>query len=87
MNEFACDMCGECCRHVDQIDELSYLDSGNGVCTNLCDNLCSIYNKRPDACNVETMYDKKFKYTMSREEYYRLNYEGCRRLKDMYDRN
>lgn len=81
---FVCDMCGECCRHIDLIKELSDMDSGNGICKYLDGNKCSIYETRPDECNVSKMYENRYKDIMSLEEYYKLNYEGCSVLKKKY---
>ena len=73
--------CGLCCRNIDQIPELAAFDPGNGVCIHLTeDNLCAIYEQRPDICNVETMYQLHFQNIMTREVYDRMNLEGCRRL-------
>lgn len=80
-NKFHCDKCGECCRHVDRIAELKYLDGGDGVCVNLKNNLCAIYDHRPAACNVNKMYELSYKDSMTLEEYYDLNYRGCQGLK------
>lgn len=75
---FYCTKCGLCCRNVDLISELKEYDSGNGVCKFLTEeNLCSIYDSRPDVCNVEKMYEVKYKFLYTREEYDRLNMKGC----------
>ena len=50
----------------------------------LTDNLCSIYESRPDICNVEKMYDF-FKAQMSEEEYCQLMTESCKALKKSYN--
>ena len=42
LNDFVCDMCGECCRHVDIITELAH-EQTNGICNYLDGNKCSIY--------------------------------------------
>lgn len=55
---------------------------GDGVCIHLTDdNLCDIYENRPDICNVEKMYETLYKSMMSKEEYEKKNMEGCRMLK------
>ena len=41
----------------------------------------SDYERRPDKCNVDKTYDIHYKYIMSRDQYYELNYEACRLLK------
>lgn len=60
------------------------LDRGDGICK-FFDNeksLCSIYKNRPIECNVDAIYDKFFVEKMSKDEYYKLNYAGCRTLKE-----
>lgn len=61
----------------------SDLDRGDGICRyfDVISKLCSIYKNRPDKCNVDKMYEKFYKNTISIEEYYKLNYEVCNRLK------
>lgn len=78
---FYCDKCGLCCRNVDKVPQLSAFNSGNGSCIYLKGNLCSIYEKRPEICNVDLMYEKYFEDILSKEEFYQLNYSGCRKLK------
>ncbi len=80
-DQFPCDMCGMCCRHIDRSGILKEYDTGNGVCKYLKDNKCSIYVNRPDVCNVDLMYERYFKQHMSKEEYYNINIEICERLK------
>lgn len=58
---YACKRCGRCCRRVDLVDELAYLDRGDGVCKNLTDeNLCRIYAERPPLCNGKYLYENFF---------------------------
>ena len=78
---FSCTKCGECCRHIDKVPQLAAFDIGNGVCRYLKDNLCTIYNVRPEICRVDFMYDKYFSKQISREDYYALNEKACRELK------
>lgn len=80
---FECSKCGLCCQHIDMIPELLDYDSGNGKCKYLtADNLCAIYENRPDICNVDKMYDIHFSKEMTREAFYEKNLEGCRELKE-----
>ena len=82
---FICTKCGLCCRNIDKIPELKEYDTGDGVCIHLTkDNLCCIYPVRPDVCNVERMFEVKYKDLMSREKYERLNEEGCKLLQTEY---
>jgi len=75
---FICTKCGFCCRNIGKIPELSKFHVGDGVCVYLSDeNLCSIYATRPDICNVEKMYELRYKTVMTKTEYERKNMEGC----------
>ncbi len=64
-------------------DIYSNLDRGDGICRYLDINskLCSIYENRPDKCNVDKIYDMLYKNTLTKEEYYKLNYEACKFIK------
>lgn len=59
------------------------LNRGDGVCKYFdeASKLCSIYEQRPDKCNVDKMYDILYKSEMSKEQYYELNYNVCELLK------
>lgn len=78
---FVCDRCGECCRHVNLSPLYHSLDRGDGVCKYLTGNLCSIYDSRPLLCRVDESYEAFFKECMSIEDYERLNYETCYKMK------
>ena len=80
---FKCDMCGECCRHLDSSDIYRGLDRGDGVCRFLEGNKCSIYSKRPLLCRVDESYEQLFSSVMTKEEYYNANYAACRELKKL----
>lgn len=80
--EFECDKCGLCCKNIRFSSLSAELDRGDGVCKYLTsENLCEIYSERPIFCNVTAYYEKNLSETMSREEFYRMNYEVCERLK------
>lgn len=79
---FMCDKCGECCKNLDKSPIYAELHSGNGVCKYLDGNLCSIYEKRPLLCRVDESYEAFFKDDITLNEYYRLNYESCIKLKN-----
>lgn len=53
---------------------------GNGVCKHLKGNICDIYDRRPDVCRVDVMYEKYFSAVYSRKEFYRLNELVCEEL-------
>ena len=77
---FSCSKCGECCRHIDKIPQLAAFDTGNGICIHLKNNLCDIYDPRPEICNVEAMYEKYFSGRFMREEFYAMNEKVCGKL-------
>ena len=64
------------------------LDRGDGVCRYYDDNtrLCSIYQKRPIRCNVDAYYDKYLVKVLSKEQYYKANYDICKKLKENTDK-
>lgn len=78
---FKCDKCGMCCRNVDKSPVYKELDDGTGKCRYLDGNLCGIYENRPLLCRIDESYKVFFKDKMTLEEYYRLNYEVCQKLK------
>lgn len=88
MEKFKCDCCGLCCRHVDRNIFNNNLDRGDGVCKFLdtSNNLCTIYENRPDFCNVEKGYKKYFAELYSEEEYLQLNYLACEKLKEEFSK-
>lgn len=79
---FECDKCGCCCRHLDRSELYKELDRGDGICRYLKGSICSIYETRPVLCRVDLSYDLYFKDYMDREQYYRLNKEACKKLKE-----
>ena len=66
---------------MDRSDLYKDLDRGDGVCKYLKQNICSIYNKRPIICRVDESYYSFFKEQISLEDYYKLNYDACNKLK------
>lgn len=77
---FKCNKCGKCCKNLDKSEVYAFLDRGDGICKYLKDNLCSIYEDRPLMCRVDTSYEVYFRDTYPIEEYYKLNYEICKKL-------
>ncbi len=55
----------------------------DGVCKYLIGNICSIYNERPLFCRVDECFELFFKEYMSIDEYYKLNYKECKKLKEL----
>ena len=78
---FECNSCGACCKLLVQ-DVAPELDRGDGVCTNLKDNRCSIYETRPDKCRQGHFYPK-YEKIMTRDEYDNLGMEMCIRLEEL----
>jgi len=78
--KFPCSQCGECCRHIDLIPQLAEFDRGDGICIHLSGNLCNIYENRPEICCVDVMYDEYFSALCSRELFYQLNMDVCKKL-------
>ena len=81
---FNCNKCGLCCQNLNEyyLD----LDRGDGVCRyfNEKTRLCDIYEKRPIKCRVDDFYDMYLKHTISKEDYYKMNYDACNLLKNKY---
>lgn len=67
LKDFQCIKCGECCRHLDKIQDLAHLQI-NGICKYLSNNLCSIYNNRPIICNRYKLYEK-YKNVLTEDEF------------------
>lgn len=81
---FLCDKCGLCCMQVKSSPIYAALDRGDGICFYFDEatKLCRIYENRPIVCNIEKAYEKFFRGKIELEEYYRLNYEACKKLKE-----
>lgn len=75
--KFFCAQCGECCRHIDLVPQLTDFDRGDGVCIHLDGNLCNIYESRPIICRVDEMYDRIYSKLYSRDVFYQLNLDIC----------
>lgn len=74
---YPCERCGECCRHIDLLDEMKTFDRGDGVCKHLtAENLCEIYSERPPLCNGEFVYQKFFS-DLSVAQFHALTRELC----------
>lgn len=81
---FKCKCCGLCCRNLHSNPIFKNMHNGNGICKYLDEdtNLCLIYDTRPLICRIDDGYEILFKEKMSKEDYYRLNYEICKRLRE-----
>ena len=78
-----CDKCGLCCKSLNLNSIYDDLHNGDGICKylDLKSNLCKIYKKRPILCNIEKSYDLFFNKVYTKDEFYKLNYEICLKLK------
>ncbi len=75
-----CSKCnGKCCRHV-----VSMLDRGDGTCKHFNEDThrCEVYDSRPLICDVDKFYDKFMRGVMSREKWYQMQYEACKKIPD-----
>lgn len=83
--KFQCSKCGACCKRAGKSGMMP--DRGDGACTYLTqDNLCSIYETRPELCNMEKMWHKRrFELDLdargvSKREYFKVNSEVCNKM-------
>lgn len=81
---FRCNKCGICCTKLNMSSIYDELDNGIGICKyfDISTKLCSIYEKRPEKCNVIAMY-RYFEKMMTFDEYIKVNEDCCKRLKEM----
>jgi|8_EtaG_2_1085327.scaffolds.fasta_scaffold11277_5 hypothetical protein len=87
MSKFRCTECGACCRT--QMKERGAEKHGlpikeDGSCGHLVGDLCSIYENRPECCNVEetgkrVVKEGKWK---SQKDFYRFVTRNCHKLID-----
>ena len=81
---FKCDCCGLCCRLIGNIPQLKHFDRGDGTCRHLTEeNLCDIYETRPDVCRVDRMYSH-FKDHMAEADYVRAVEAACKVMKNNF---
>lgn len=63
-----------------EIAQFPYEYSETGRCEKLSlDNICMVYDQRPDVCNVTVMHKKYYSH-LTEEEFFKLNQEGCKTL-------
>ncbi len=83
--KFPCTSCGLCCKKVgrllasgidnQEVKEFPYKALENGTCEMYIDNKCSVYETRPNLCNVEYM-GKKYRAD-SYDEFIKENINAC----------
>ena len=78
---YDCKRCGMCCRRVDLVPGMELYNRGDGVCKHLQDdNLCAIYEKRPDLCNGQYVY-KTYYSDMTVTEYHKMIARYCEKIR------
>ena len=86
---FPCTKCGACCKMAAMMNLVP--TDGKGNCVHLTkDNECSIYDRRPEVCNVSRMFKKHKKNgvipkKLPKKDYYRHNAELCNSWMDELD--
>lgn len=80
--EFPCDRCGACCRHVDLALATRFLDRGDGACKHYDDmsKLCMIYTSRPELCRVDVQFREHYRGSMTWLKFVKLNLLACEKL-------
>lgn len=80
--KFQCSQCGSCCRRAGKTGFMP--DRGDGACIYLTDdNMCSIYEDRPELCNMEKIWIKRNqeldleKRSITKKDYFIINSEAC----------
>ncbi|WP_299142041.1 YkgJ family cysteine cluster protein [uncultured Dialister sp.] len=82
MMHFPCIACGLCCEKARYVEELqNFLDKKGQCCFyDRETKKCRIYHRRPAICCTKTMYEKKFRASMSEKDYVLANLSVCREL-------
>lgn len=81
---YPCTKCGACCRLIYTSPLFDQdMQEDDGSCKYLINNQCSIYEKRPEYCNIILMYEKYYKQDYNIDEFYSLNIKVCNELQDM----
>lgn len=80
---FPCDNCGACCKSIRLSELTKWLDRGDGICKHFDEDNsnCSIYENRPEICNVKKMHMKYYQNSFSWAEFIVLNQRACSELK------
>lgn len=76
---FPCSNCGACCKSIRLSSLTISLDRGDGICRHFDEsgNLCSIYETRPQVCNVQSMYEKHYKNDYAWPVFVEINKQSC----------
>ena len=81
---FLCSQCGACCKIAGAIKLMP--DRGDGACVHLLDNnLCAIYDIRPEVCSVDKMFakHKKLNKQLTLKQHYINTTKACHALIDL----
>jgi len=78
---FPCTKCGACCKSIRASAFTAWLDREDGVCRYLKKDICTIYENRPDVCNVKTLYKKYYRDSYTWPEFIKENQKICEILK------
>lgn len=78
---FPCNACGECCRRVNQSEETTFLDRGDGTCRYFDEQtkLCTIYENRPLVCRVEDYYVAHLSQIITWHDFVQINVSFCQK--------
>ena len=79
--EFICTQCGACCKRAGRCGGAKYglPIKEDGSCGHLKNNMCSIYDKRPDICSVKKLGQKLYK-TKNLTDWYIYNSKLCNKM-------
>lgn len=83
--KFPCTGCGCCCKRVGLVknflteDQFPYNPKDDGSCEMLIDNKCSVYDNRPEICDV---YKMSLKSDLDIKEYYKQSIDQCNGFMD-----
>lgn len=82
-----CDKCGLCCKMLSNVKGMEEFDKGDGTCIYLKNNLCSIYEMRPNICDAEYMWITSYSKIMTHEDFEKESYASCIKIKSYLKNN
>lgn len=85
IDKFLCSQCGACCKLAGKMGGKKYNLPINedGSCGHLKNNVCSIYDNRPDICRVDKMTHAN--KGESKKDYFIKATKACHTLIDLLD--
>jgi Fe-S-cluster containining protein len=77
--DFPCTRCGACCKSVHLSPATAWLGGADGVCRHLDEHslTCTIYERRPDVCNVKVMFKRHYESTVTWTAFVVANQRAC----------